>query len=167
MSIKCAFFISSALILGHILAVNCEDSARKSKFLDISGYLSGNLSAETFSNRLNSCDEEKICSNWRSHHNKGSSDHQLVPFLRQWNALLQVNIEKHKQKHNGYYVVPTSAFYYPPYDGYGFYVPHHFGGFHANHLRPTPFLFDEFKIPTTTLVWSIHWTQCNNATLPN
>lgn len=93
----------------------------------------------------------------------GSADgFRVVPFWKQWNAFLQVNIERNKHKHNGIYVVPASAFYYPPYNnGYGFYVPPNIaelggGLIHPNALqsgyRPMPLLFDDYKPATTTLV---------------
>lgn len=79
----------------------------------------------------------------------------LTPFWKQWNALLQVNIEKNR--HHGIFVIPASSLYYPSYGGYGLYSPYNLGGIGAgggllqpNLLRPT--LFDEYKVPTTTLV---------------
>lgn len=95
---------------------------------------------------------------------KGSSDgFRLVPFWKQWNALFQINIEKNKHKHNGVYIVPAPLFYYPPYDGFGYY-PSNFNGignkfpFHGNSFqsafRPTALQFDETKPGTaiTTMV---------------
>lgn len=114
---------------------------------------------------------------------KGSSDgFHFAPFWKQWNALLQVNVEKHKNKFNGFYVVPASALYYP-YDnyGYGFHLPSSYGGLGgfgginslggglnslgglggvnglggglANSLSyRPPLLLDENKAQTTTLV---------------
>lgn len=81
----------------------------------------------------------------------------MVPFWKQWNALLQINVEKNKHKHNGIYVVPASAIYYPSYDGYGLYVPHNFGGLaHGTNFqpgyRPMPLLFDDYKTMATTVV---------------
>lgn len=91
----------------------------------------------------------------------------MAPYWKQWNALLQVNIEKNKHKHNGVYIIPTSSLYYPPYNNYGLYYPQNLAGLgggllnaaslgggllNAAGLRPTPYLFDEVKPSTTTLV---------------
>ncbi|XP_031628764.1 uncharacterized protein LOC116344395 isoform X2 [Contarinia nasturtii] len=101
----------------------CEQSKRNRKFFGITGYFSG------------------------------SSDFHVVPFWKQWNALFQVHIEKNKHKHNNeIYVVPASQFHYPPYDNYGLYVPHMYGGLVGNRLHgPMSLLLDEYKFPTTTL----------------
>lgn len=90
--------------------------------------------------------------------NEGTSHgFHSTPFWKQWNALLQVNIEKNR--HHGVYVIPASSFYYPPaYGGYGLYSPYNFdgiggvgaGGGGAGGHRPI--LFDEYKVPATTLV---------------
>lgn len=83
---------------------------------------------------------------------------RVVPFWKQWNAFLQINVEKNKHKH-GVYVVPASALYYPPphYGGYGLYVPPNFGGLAGglqSGYRPMSLLFDDYKPMTaTTLVW--------------
>lgn len=97
---------------------------------------------------------------------KGTSNgFHLTPFWKQWNALLQVNIEKNR--HHGIYVIPASSLYYPPFGGYGVYSPYNLAGIggggvggsgggigggllQSNLLRPT--LFDDYKLPTTTLV---------------
>lgn len=98
--------------------------------------------------------------------NSGATDFHVVPFWKQWNALFQVNVEKNKHKHNNeIYVVPASHLFYPPYDSYGLYVPHMYGGLagaggaliHPNRLHgPMPLLLDEYKLPTTTLVCIFH-----------
>lgn len=84
----------------------------------------------------------------------------MVPFWKQWNALLQINVEKNKHKH-GIYVVPASALYYPPYapyapyDNLGFYLPYNYAGLNGGGgvgLRPMPLLYDEFKPQSSTLV---------------
>lgn len=90
---------------------------------------------------------------------KGSTDgFRVVPFWKQWNALLQVNVEKNKHKHNGVYVLPASPFYYPPYapyapyDNYGLhYAGLNYGGLGGGY-RPMPLLYDEYKPHTSTLV---------------
>lgn len=87
----------------------------------------------------------------------GSTDFHVAPFWKQWTALIQVNVEKnkHKHKHNGIYVLPAPPFYYPTNDNYGFYVPHNYGGLSGglvqtnNFQHPMPYLFDEYKPPTT------------------
>ncbi|XP_055325293.1 uncharacterized protein LOC129579327 [Sitodiplosis mosellana] len=126
MSIKSAIFISTALFCSHILAEDSGDSTRKGKFLDITGYLSG------------------------------FTDFHAVPFWKHWNALLQVNVQKNKHKHNGVYILPSSYFYSPYDNPYAYYYPPNYpiggGLIHPNSLqRPMPLLFDEYKQPTTTL----------------
>lgn len=86
----------------------------------------------------------------------------LAPFLRQWNALLQVNVEKNR--HHGVFVIPASSLYYPPYGGgYGLYSPYNpynlgeIGGGGGGLLQPNllrPSLFDDYKqqVSTSTLV---------------
>lgn len=160
MSIKSVIFVAITLFC-HILANESDaDSVRKGKFLGITGYLSGKKPNKSMiKSVLNLMDF-----NWSSDFvlklktKSGSTDFQVVPFWKQWNALLQVNVEKNKHKHNGVYIIPAPSYYYPPYDNpYSFYYPPNFGGglLHPNSLhRPMPLLFDDYKQTTTTLVWS-------------
>lgn len=149
MSFKSAILISTVLFCSHIFALESDDSVRNGKFLGITGYLSG-ISLESFWSKMYKYWIKIYCA-------KGSTDFHVVPFWKQWNALLQINIEKNKHKQNGIYVVPASPLYYPTYDGYGFYVPHNFGGlgpgggFQAGY-RPMPLLLDDYKTMTTTMV---------------
>lgn len=91
-----------------------------------------------------------------------SNGFHLTPFWKQWNALLQVNIEKNRN--HGIFVIPVSSLYYPPYGGYGLYSPYNLAGIGGGGgggvgggglLQPNlfrPMLFDDFKVPSTTLV---------------
>ncbi|XP_031618372.1 uncharacterized protein LOC116337716 [Contarinia nasturtii] len=128
MLIKCVIFILTALLCSHTLCDQSVESKRNGKFFGITGYFSG------------------------------SSDFHVVPFWKQWNALFQVNVEKNKHKHNNeIYVLPASQFYYPPYDSYGLYVPHMYGGLGGGGLvgnrlhGPMSLLLDEYNFPATTL----------------
>lgn len=135
------------------------DGARAGKFLGITGYLSGaynfplSLSHDTHSGAAETIFEENKHCHWL----KGSSDgFRVAPFWKQWNAILQINIEKNRHNHNGVYVVPASLYYYPPYDQLGYYPPPSLSG--VNNGFPLPsnsiqspyrpmILFDDIKPP--------------------
>lgn len=77
---------------------------------------------------------------------------RVTPFWKQWNALIQFNIEKNKYK-PGVYVVPESFLYHHQhpysYGGYGFRYPlyspygNNFSPFHASNSL----LMDDLKPP--------------------
>lgn len=74
---------------------------------------------------------------------------RILPFWKQWNALIQFNVEKNKFK-PGVYILPESYFYHHyPYNNIHYPYPLHGGGFPSVLGGAGPILMDELKPPAS------------------
>lgn len=149
--------LAITLFGGSSYSANDSDIARdqrKGRLLGITGYLTGICVhwIDEMRARFTSFFEFKSVHFYRQ---KGNSDSfRGGPFWKQWNAVLSLNVQKHKEPRGNVIVLPASLFYYPP---GGHNSPNSFAfagsGYYPPGLGNSPFntQFDEAKPLDPTL----------------